>query len=340
MVTIKEVSEAAGVSSATVSRVINNPDSVKEKTRAKVLAAIERLGYRHNSIAASLASRQSNTIGYVVPELHGFFFGEMMSGSESVLRGANKHMFVTAGHSNEKMEKEAIEDLIGRQCDALILHVEALSDEYLISLANGNVPIVIVNRYIREIGDKCIALDNKLGGLLATQHLIDLGHQSIAYIAGSLWKADGRDRLNGHIRALQRADLEYDPRLVYEGDFQAHAGVEGVEYLLEQKVPFTAIACANDEMASGAIETLRSHNLLVPESVSVVGFDDVEFSRYLFPKLTTIEYPTKAMGELAARLILARVYQKQDIEMEHVIEPKLIQRDSAVSQQSANGEVA
>lgn len=328
MVTIKEVSQTAGVSSATVSRVINNPESVKEKTREKVLNAIDSLGYRHNSIAASLASKQTNTVGYVVPELHGFFFGSLMSGTEAVLRSANKHMFVATGHSNERMEKEAIEDLMGRRCDALILHVEAISDEYLIEFAKTSIPFVVVNRFIPEIGERCIALDNKLGGYQATQLLISQGHKNIAYIAGSLWKADGRDRLNGHIKALQENGLEYDPRLVYEGDFQAHAGKEGVEKLLSSGMEFSAVVCANDEMASGAIEGLREHNIDVPRQVSVVGFDDVEFSRYLFPKLTTIEYPTTKIGETAAKWVLSSVYAKENIEFEHVIAPKLVMRDS------------
>ncbi len=132
MVTIKQVSELAGVSSATVSRVINNTGTVKEKNRVLVHKAMEKLGYRHNVIAASLASNKTNTVGYVVPELHGSFYGEMMAGSEEVLRSANKNMFVVTGHSDEEAEIKEIEALLSRRCDALILHVEAVTDEYLI----------------------------------------------------------------------------------------------------------------------------------------------------------------------------------------------------------------
>lgn len=328
MVTIKQVSEHAGVSSATVSRVLNNPQSVKEPTREKVQAAIKALGYRHNVIAASLASNKTNTVGYVVPELHGYFFGSMMSGTESVLRKANKHMFVTAGHSNEKMEKEAIEDLMARRCDALILHVEAIDDDYLIELAKDNVPFVVVNRYIPAIAEQCIALDNKLGGYQATKALIDKGHSAIAYIAGSLWKADGRDRLNGHIKALQEAGLEYDPRLMVEGDFRTETGITAVNELLEKGVHFTGLACANDEMASGALEGLRNHGKRVPEQIAVVGFDDVEFARYLTPRLTTVEYPTTQIGEMAAKWILSTVYEQRNFEFEHVLKPTLVQRES------------
>lgn len=328
MVTIKHVSELAGVSSATVSRVINNPETVKGPTREKVLQAIDSLGYRHNSIAASLASNKTNTIGYVVPELHGFFYGSMMAGTEALLRKANKHMFVATGHADEKMEQEAVEDLLSRRCDALILHAEALSDEYLISLSKGRVPFVVVNRYVPEIANRCIALDNQLGGYLATKTLIEMGHSNIAYISGTLWKADGRERLNGHIRALQEAGLGYDPRLMVEGDFQVQSGVNGIDKLVAANVPYTAVVCANDSMAAGAIEGLRKHGKLCPDDVSVIGFDNVEFSSYLYPKLTTIDYPTEAIGEMAAQWILSTVYECQDIEIEHIIRPDIVVRDS------------
>ncbi|NMH60880.1 LacI family DNA-binding transcriptional regulator [Alteromonas ponticola] len=326
MVTIKQVSEMAGVSSATVSRVINNTDTVKEKTRVKVMDAMARLGYRHNVLAASLASKKTNTIGYVVPELHGSFFGNMMAGSEKVLRNANKHMFVATGHSDEKLEMREIEALLSRRCDALILHVEAISDDYLIHLAEQDVPLVIVNRYIKEIEENCISLDNELGGYLATRHLIDLGHSQIAYLSGSLFKADGVNRLAGHKRALSEAGLRFDEALMFEGDFQAQSGDAGIKALAKQERQYSAVVCANDEMASGAINALREQNKCVPEDVSVIGFDNVDFASYLTPGLTTIDYPMREIGEMAARWILNRAYGDHKMSLTHVLEPKLVLR--------------
>lgn len=326
MVTIKQVSELAGVSSATVSRVINNTDTVKEKTRQQVLDAMEKLGYRHNVIAASLASNKTHTVGYVVPELHGSFFGTMMAGSEKVLRQANKHMFVVTGHSDEALEKKEIEALLSRRCDALILHVEAVSDEYLIDLASQDVPIVVVNRYIEAIGEKCISLDNVLGGYLATKHLIDLGHTHIAYAAGALFKADGINRLIGHKKALKEAGYLFHEDAVSEGNFQAFSGEKCIDELLARNVSFSAIACANDEMASGAINSLRKHGKRVPEDISVIGFDNVDFASYLTPKLTTVNYPVREIGAMAARWILNQAYGDKKMTMEHILSPKLIVR--------------
>ncbi|WP_438864706.1 LacI family DNA-binding transcriptional regulator [Neptunicella sp.] len=334
MATIYEVSKLAGVSLATVSRVTNGISSVSEKTRQKVLDAMDELNYRPNSIAQSLASNKTDTIGYVVPELHGSFFGSMMSGSDKVLRSAGKHMFIAPGHSNEKDEKEAIEVLLGRRCDALILHLEAISDDYLIDLAKENVPFVVVNRYIESISENCISMDNRLGGYLATQELIKHGHRSIAYIAGSLWKADARERLEGHKKALQEANIPYDDSLMYEGDFQGHAGEEGIRALFKQGKPFTAVACANDEMASGAINAIREENLNIPEDISVVGFDNVEYSNYLTPKLTTIHYPMDDIGKMAASWILNKVYDRRAMELTHIVQPKLIVRHSVAAPKS------
>ncbi|QJR80648.1 LacI family DNA-binding transcriptional regulator [Alteromonas pelagimontana] len=326
MVTIKQVSELAGVSSATVSRVINNTDTVKEKTRELVLNAMSQLGYRHNVLAASLASNKTNTIGYVVPELHGSFFGSMMAGSEHVLRKAKKHMFVATGHSDEALEMQEIEALLSRRCDALILHVEAVSDDYLIHLAKQDVPMVIVNRYIEDIGDNCISLDNVKGGYMATRHLIEQGHKDIAYLSGSLFKADGVNRLIGHKQALAEAGIEYNPELMVEGDFQAKSGEAGVYELFDAKQHFTAVACANDEMASGAINALRARGKQVPEDVSVIGFDNIDFSSYLTPALTTINYPVRDIGAMAARWILNHAYGDHKMTLTHILEPELLVR--------------
>ncbi|AXR08121.1 LacI family DNA-binding transcriptional regulator [Salinimonas sediminis] len=326
MVTIKQVSERAGVSSATVSRVINNTDTVKEKTRKLVLNAMAELGYRHNTIAASLASNKTNTIGLVVPELHGSFFGAMMSGSEQVLRKANKHMFVVAGHSDDAMERQEIDALLSRRCDALILHVEAISNEYLIKLASQNVPLVVVNRYIEEISEQCTSLDNVRGGYMATRHLLDLGHTHIAYAAGALFKADGVHRLQGHKQALHDAGIEADDQLIEEGDFQAHSGEACIDRLLDRQQQFTAIACGNDEMATGAINALRRRGLRVPEDVSVIGYDNIDYASYLTPKLTTIDYPVREIGEMAARWILNQAYGDARQSLTHILTPELIVR--------------
>ena len=328
MATIYEVSKLAGVSLATVSRVMNKNAKVSDKTRKKVEAAMAELGYKPNSIAQSLASKRSSSVGVLVSELHGPFYGIMMSGIEKELRKAHKHVIIAAGHSEEDYEKESIEFLISRKCDALILHVEAVSDEYLINLCKGDLPVIILNRFIPEIKDRCIGVDNEYGGYIAAKHIVDLGHRNIAYIAGPKWKRDSSDRLKGHKRALEEAGIEFDEQLIYEGSFLSEAGRDGLQYFVSTNKPFSAIICANDEMASGAIQEARSHNFNVPENLSIMGFDNISFTDYMYPKLCTVDNPVNEIGKMAAQWVLNSTYNAKHT-IKHLYKPTLIIRDSA-----------
>lgn len=328
MATIYEVSALAGVSLSSVSRVLNDHQHVSEKTKKKVMAAMEELGYRPNSVARSLASNRSNSIGVLVSELHGPFYGDMLSSIEIALRKAGKHAVVTAGHSVEKSEKEGINFLIDRNCDAIIILIDSLSDDYLIELTKGSIPVVILNRLIPEIKDNCFYIDNELGGYLATKHMIEQGHKKLAYISGPLFKQDATERFNGHKRALTEANLKFDDSLFYEGDFLTTSGREGVDTLVKQGRDFTAVVCANDEMASGAMKGLRDHNRQIPADCSVIGFDNVYFANYLHPELTTMNYPIKEMAKMSAQWILKNVYKQPDVLVNNKFTPQLIVRDS------------
>ena len=328
MATIYQVSELAGVSLATVSRVMNNNARVSDATRAKVVAAMDQLGYRPNSIAQSLASNRSNSVGILVSELHGPFYGEMLSGIENECRAAGKHVIIAAGHSDVASEKDGIEFLISRSCDALILHVEAVSDDYLIQLAKGSTPIVLINRYIPQLADKCIRLNNELGAYLATCQLLQQGHTQLAYISGPMWKSDAKDRYAGHVRAMAEQGLSINSQLFAEGDFRDSSGSKCMQQLLAKALPFTGLVCANDEMAAGAMEVAREHGLRMPQNLSIVGFDNLILARYLYPKLTTIDYPIGEMGRMAARWVLKHIYQQQALQIENVFEPAVVCRAS------------
>ena len=330
MATIYEVSELAGVSLATVSRVMNKNAKVRDKTRIKVEVAMKELGYRPNAIAQSLASSRSNSIGILVSELHGPFFGQMMAGIESELRAAGKHVIITTGHSEEDKEKDGIEFLIGRSCDALIIHVEAVSDEYLIELSKGKTPIFLISRHVEALSENCISLDDELGGYLATKKLVEQGHKNIAYISGPQFKADASNRLIGHKRALAEHNIQFYEDSLYIGDFKETGGNEGLKHFIDKKLSFSAVVCANDEMASGAMKCAREHGFELPEQLSIMGYDNIIFTNYLYPKLTTIDNPINEMGHMAAKLVLKNVYQKK-LEIKHIFEPSLISRNSVTS---------
>jgi LacI family transcriptional regulator len=188
---------------------------------------------------------------------------------------------------------------------------------------------VLINRFIPQLADNCISLDNELGGYLATKQLLQQGHTQLAYMAGPMWKSDAKDRYHGHLRAMAEHGLSFNPALLAEGDFQDSSGSACMQQLLAKGLPFTALVCANDEMAAGAMEVARTHGLNVPQDLSIVGFDNLILARYIYPKLTTIDYPIGEMGRMAARWVLKNIYQQQALQLKNVFEPVLVCRDSA-----------
>jgi LacI family transcriptional regulator len=328
MANIYEVAELAGVSLATVSRVINPGAKVSDKTRQKVLSAMKELGYQPNSIAQSLATRTSNSVGVLVSELSGPFYGAMLSAIEGTLRAAGKFVLVAAGHSKEELEREGIRFLVSRNCDALIVHVEALPDKFLVEHNAKSTPLVVVNRKVRGLADRCFSLNNELGGYLSAQSLLRLKHRKIAYISGPLDWVDARQRLEGHKRALAEAGVTLDARLLYEGDYHETGGSDALTRLFDKGIAFSAVVCANDEMAAGAMAAAHDRGLRLPEELSIVGFDDAPISRYVYPKLSTVHYPITDMSRMAARWVLRNVYQQGDLEIQRAFEPSFIQRDS------------
>jgi LacI family transcriptional regulator len=311
--TIYEVADKAGVSLSTVSRVLNGKTTVNPALKAKVEEAMLALNYRPNSIARSLATSRSDSVGILVSELNSPFFGDLMQAVELTLRAADKHVIITVGHNNLETEQDAVEFLIGRNCDAIIMHAEAMSDEYLKTLNASRLPISLVNRQVNGVGEGCIVLDNEKGGYLATQHLISLGHKSIAYISGPSDKCDANQRLAGHKRALKEAD-----------------GKAGLLELLSGDSPFSALVCANDWMASGAMSCARDLGMNLPQDLSIVGFDDAVFAHHVFPRLTTVSNPISDMAAMSARHILNVVYGYKD-EVQTLFQPSLIVRESTMA---------
>ncbi|MBF7073050.1 LacI family DNA-binding transcriptional regulator [Glaciecola sp. MH2013] len=330
MATIYEVSKAAGVSLATVSRVINKNAAVSPKTREKVEQAMVELGYRPNTIAQSLASSKSNSVGVLVSELDSPFFGEMMSGIETELRSAGKQVIFAAGHNTEKVEKESIEFLLSRFCDALIIHIEQTPNDYLVELSKGKVPVYLINRYLEPLKQRCVYMNNELGGYRATKFAIDKGHKNIAYLCGPEYKDDAMERLKGYQRALEEAGIDYDESLIVKGDYSERSGSEQFSILYQRTQNFSALVCGNDEMASGAMKEARDLGLDIPRAISIIGFDNTSFAKYLYPQLTTIDNPVGEMGKMAAKLVLNEVYEQKHL-VQHYFEPELVERSSVLT---------
>jgi LacI family transcriptional regulator len=325
--TIKDVSEYAGVSKATVSRVINGTSRVSPDKKSKVEQAIEVLGYRPNTIAQALASSKTGSIGIIVPELGGPFYSGILHSIEGKLRRLGYHAVVTAGSNTEQGQRESVEFLLGRKVDAMILHTQHLCDDYLIDLVNKGVALVVVNRSIDQLAHNCIEIDNKLGGKLATEYLLRMGHRNIACITGPLCKSDARGRLQGYREALQNAGILFDEALVAEAGFTEESGVEAMESLLAKGRPFSAVFACNDHMAFGAFEVLKQRNIKVPEQISLVGFDDILFARYITPPLTTVNFPIEEMSTQAVQLVI-QILNKNKRDVSFKLSPTLVPRSS------------
>ena len=327
MITIKEVSELAQVSQATVSRSINGHATVKEANKVKVFAAIEKLGYKPNAFAKALASNRSNSIGMMVGTLDGPFYGPLMHNAEDIVRQKNMYLIITSGHESTEKEKDSIQFLQSKQVDGLIIHADMLSDNELIQIAKETPATVILNRYIPELSKQCICIDNELGGYLATKYLLESGHRKVACITGQLSKIDSRDRLQGYRNALTEYGIGYDASLIVEGRFDHQGNHEKVRRLLDRKNHITAIFCQNDNIALAVYDVCSERGLTVGEDISIVGFDNDTYSQHIRPKLTTVNFPVVEMGIEAANYVLSLV-DKKTYSVPNKLEPELVIRHS------------
>lgn len=327
MPTIREVSRHAKVSPSTVSRVLNGTVPVSAGVRERVLKAVEELDYRPNAAARALATNRSNGVGVTVNDLSSPYFGSMVKGIEEVVQGAGMHLVLLSGNAEIEAERRALDYFRDGRTDALVLHCEALGDEELIALAEGGSPLALIGRYVAEIEDRCVWLDNEMGGEMATDYLIAYGHRRIGHLTGPLSFPDSRARMLGYRRSLERAGVAYDDRLTVEGDFREEGGYRSTRRLLERDLDITALFCANDQSAAGALRAIRDTGLSVPNDISLIGYDDVVFARYLYPALTTVGQPLREMGRAAATIALGLLNEER-AEVRHRFEPELIVRQS------------
>ena len=325
--TIRDVSRLAQVSMSTVSRVLNGNVPVAASARERVLKAVAELNYRPNAFARSLATNRSGGVGVIVNEMTSPYYGVMVRGVEEVVENAGMHILVASGKADAAQEERAIEILRSRRVDALVLHVEALSDEAVLELMAEDLPVVLVARHIAEAGDRSLSIDNELGGRLATEHLLANGHRIIGHLSGPLNFPDSRARLQGYRQALSAAGIAYSDELVIESDWLEEGGYQAARRLLKRRPDITAIFAGNDQMAAGVLQALRNEGRSIPEDISVVGFDDVLFARYLYPSLTTVRQPLLEMGAAAARLALSAL-NGTEVEVPRKFEPELIERQS------------
>ncbi len=308
-VTIRDVAARAGVSVATVSRVLNRTGPVRESTSQRVLAVAEDLRYVPHAGARSLSTRSTNTIGVVLPDLHGEFFSEVIRGIDVTARRSGYHLLVSGSHS-DRAEMRAVLHLLRGRVDGLIVMSPDLDPSALVTDLPYGLPLVLLNSSVA--GHPSITIDNAGGAGAVVRHLAALGHQRIAFICGPEQNADAEERKRGYREALRNAGIEPDRSLEFAGTFTEESGYEAAKNVVAFSPRPTAVFASNDAMAIGALSALSEVGLRVPDDIALVGFDDIPIARFLAPPLTTVKVPIAELGRCGFRLLLDSSKQQSD----------------------------
>ena len=332
--TIRDVAKQLGMSVATVSRALSRPELLREETRERVLAAVELLGYRPNLQARGLRRGRTHALLAIVPNLSPFFL-EILAGIEEVAREAG--FAVLLGNSGGDPEREAacFEQVANVRADGVILLTGSAPAIY----ARGTRPLPPLVAVLERLPDHSVPVvrtDHRSGAREATRHLIALGHRRIAHIAGIRRIPSTTQRLQGYRQALISAKLPFAPELVRDGDFTMPSGATAMDELLTLPTPPTAVLCANDEMAFGAVQTLHRRGLLVPADISIVGFDDLNMAAFYNPPLTTVHIPRHDIGRRAAAELI-ELLAGRTVTQNAILPTRLIIRGSTAPPRARSG---
>ena len=323
-VDIAQVAKAAGVSTTTVSRVINRVPTVSAENQRLVQAAVKRLRYRPNPSAQRLASGREDTIGVIFPRFadmfHSFHITELLKGIGSAVERLRFNLLLHITDARSFIDLHAVNGILFADIDG--------NEDQLDMVLDQGVPAVVMVNYIQELPVSCVAVDNRTAAEHVVDYLAKLGHREIAAITGHLRTPCGIDRLDGYLKAMKARGLEVKPHFVQRGDYTGASAREPARRLLTGDHRPTAIFCASDEMAVTTIETALGLGLRVPEDVSVVGFDDSPIAAFARVPLTTVWQPLSRVGEVAVEILSKLIAGKQRRPVKTLLGTKLVERRS------------
>lgn len=328
-VTIYDVAREAGVSMATVSRVVNNNPNVKPQTRKKVFEAIERLGYRPNAVARGLASKKTTTVGVVIPDISNMLFSEVARGIEDIANMYHYNIILCNADKRKEKEIKVINTLLEKQVDGLLFMGGAVTDEHVQAFRTSSVPIVLCATRDETNQYPYVDIDHVQAAFDAVSALAQAGHRNIAMISGNLQDMNnGYSRYMGYKEALDKNDIPFLEEYVRVGNYRYDSGIESMRYFLELEQRPSAVFVANDEMAIGAIHAIQDSGLRVPEDISVISVGNSRIASMVRPKLSTVAQPMYDIGAVSMRL-LTKLMKNEKIEDTHVVLPhELIGRQS------------
>ena len=329
MATIKDVAALAGISYTTVSHVLNKTRPVSEHVRVKVEAAIAELDYVPSAVARSLKARSTATIGLLVPNSVNPYFAELARGIEDACERNGYCVILCNSDDNPQKQRSYLRVLLEKRIDGLIVASVGEDQDLLDSLGGVRTPMVIVDRALDGVEADLVRIDHEQGAYLATRHLLELGHREIATIGGPVDTGVSQLRLAGFRRAMAEADVRIAPGHVLHSDFTSPGGHAAAARLLDGERP-TAIFAGNDMIGFGVLRAAAERNIDVPGELSVIGFDDIELSRYVYPSLTTVGQSIRELGESAAGLLLSRIVtpRRDGAAVQRIVAPRIVLRES------------
>ncbi|MBR9988551.1 MAG: LacI family DNA-binding transcriptional regulator [Gemmatimonadetes bacterium] len=325
--TIRDVAREAGVSVATVSRVINNSGPVHADTRRRIDDVAKRLRYIPNGAARTLSTRRAQTIGVVLPDLYGEFFSEVIRGIDQEVQRSGWHLLVSSSHNDRAGIEAALRAMRGR-VDGLIVMSPDLDTHILAQNLPDKLPVVLLNCAGDDDIYNSLNIDNRGGAFAMTEHLLRQGHGRIGLITGPMRNHDARERLRGAHEALAAAGVTAAPELEVAGDFSEQSGHRAALELLELEQRPTALFAANDSMAIGALSALREAGVRVPEEMAIAGFDDIPIARYMSPPLTTVRVSISELGDQAARRLFQVITELTGERRQELLPTELVVRRS------------
>jgi DNA-binding LacI/PurR family transcriptional regulator len=327
-VSIKDLARLACVSHSTVSRALRASPVVNPETAARIQKIAEEVGYRASAVARSLVLGRSSTIGVVVTNIADPFVAGVVSGIESMAEERGYSVFLANSNAEPEREIRVVRSFEERRVDGIIVTSSRVGALYLPLIKKMHVPVVLLNNQHPSEFAHSVVIDNVKASLVATEHLLQLGHRRIAYLGDRFGYQSDTERFAGYRRAVEAAGIEFAPELVVHGDGRPEGGQQAVTRLLALDAPPTAVFCYNDMSAVGVMREVHARGLRIPADLSVVGFDDLYLSQYLQPPLTTVRQPMHKMGRMAMETLL-RIMNGEECTQIQRVAGELIVRESA-----------
>lgn len=327
---ISDVAKRAGVSAATVSRVLNQSELVTEKTKKRVQQAIEEMNYTPNAMAQNLRSRKTMKIGVVVSDIEVSYYAEIIKGIENMANSLDYNIIICDAQNQKLKEYEYVSLLQNRTVDGMIFVTPMMSNKEVIALVEDGYSVAVIGRFIEHEQIPCAFTDNVKIGKDVVDHLIEQGHEKIAFLSGYADAIDSYERLEGYMKALKEAGMPFIPELIDNGDFNESGGYEGFLRLHERNADLTAVFAANDEMALGVYKACKELFIQVPDQVAVVGVDNIRITRFITPNLSTVEQPKYAMGALLTEKLIDQMNGNEFKDKRYFkVESNLLVRESS-----------